>query len=119
MLSEQDAMEYKTTCNKLPITSVAPGMTVFVDLRSWGSDWYRSLSLPDKDVLTYVTTCVYGNLCFSNGQPCICAVFPEMVGEKFVVNNWFITRYGQQTQLKDCQVLVTSLMVKHYCLGPT
>jgi RNase H-like domain found in reverse transcriptase len=42
-----------------PITLVKPGDTVFVDIRSWGSQWYSQLNLPDPDHSTYVVPLLY------------------------------------------------------------
>ena len=40
--------------NKRPITEVAIGDSVYVDLRSYSATWYSQLPLPDRDLLTYV-----------------------------------------------------------------
>jgi hypothetical protein len=48
------AAQLKTNLNKAPITEIQVGDTVHVDIRSYGSVWYESLQLPDKDNITYV-----------------------------------------------------------------
>jgi hypothetical protein len=40
--------------NKIPITSVAPGDVVFVNIRSYGEQWYVSTDLPDLYHINYV-----------------------------------------------------------------
>jgi hypothetical protein len=39
----------------MPITELTPGDIIYVDIRTYGYEWYRQMRLPDKDTLTYVT----------------------------------------------------------------
>ena len=36
------------------ITEIQPGDVLYVDLRAWGTEWYRQMALPDKDHALYV-----------------------------------------------------------------
>lgn len=49
-----EAQKIIAAINRSPITKVKPGYCVFVDLQFYGAGWYKSLDLPDSDVLRYV-----------------------------------------------------------------
>lgn len=53
------AKKYQTQLRKEPITCVAPGDSVFVDLRFFGDGWYEALSLPDAMSTSYVFLFTY------------------------------------------------------------
>ena len=52
------AIEIKRFKNTV-ISLVVLGDVVYVDLRSYGYDWYSSLKLPDADYSTYVVQLTY------------------------------------------------------------
>ena len=52
------AIEIKRIKNTV-ISLVAPGDIVYVDLRSYGFDWYSTLNLPDSDYSNYVVQLTY------------------------------------------------------------
>jgi hypothetical protein len=120
LLSQRDANKLRKTCLSLPITLVKPGMTVFVDLRSWSPSWYSQLSLPNKDKLTYVTRCVYGKYCGAPGQrkTKILSTYPDMSNEVFEVDNWFVTTYGHQSYRGRRFILLNARLIEKHKLGP-
>lgn len=120
ILSNDEIDTLRENCLTSPISVIREGMTVYVDIRTWGSDWYSTLSLPDKDLITYVTTCVYGSFCGPSKNPhsLVNSIYPEMCGETFVVDNWFVTRNGCQNKVGVDEVLLTSEMIIHFDLGP-
>ena len=54
------AIEFKRIKNT-EISLVIPGDTVYVDLRSYGFQWYSSLNLPDSDYCNYVVMLIYAS----------------------------------------------------------
>jgi hypothetical protein len=52
------AIEFKRIKNT-EISLVVPGDTVYVDLRSYGFQWYSSLNLPDSDYSNYIVMLTY------------------------------------------------------------
>ena len=50
---------YIRDLNRAPLVEVHPDDWVYIDLRTFGSDWYLSLKLPNADLLTYVVQCKY------------------------------------------------------------
>jgi hypothetical protein len=60
------------------ISEVNPGNVVFVDLRSYGADWYDTLDIPDKYLIKYLAE--YRYLDFLEAKTrirCHCPVFNE------------------------------------------
>jgi hypothetical protein len=43
--------------NKKRITTLEPDSIFYLDLRTYGYEWYRSLNLPEQDFRVYVTRC--------------------------------------------------------------
>ena len=50
----KQAAKFITSKNRQDITTVAPGDTVYVDLRFFGGRWYESLDLPNGPTSSYV-----------------------------------------------------------------
>lgn len=76
---------------KSPITEVVPNDEVFVDIRSYGADWYATLNLPDLHVKTYVV--VYKYISLSRNMRKIrahCILFDEI----FDLDHLFVKEYG-------------------------
>ncbi len=98
LITEDLANKFRSACLKVPITLVKPGDVVYVDIRSWNTYWYSTLDLlPDKDTLTYVVRCEYGQFCGSKKRPNykIKTYFPAMF-EEHESDNVFVNEYGLQ-----------------------
>ena len=121
LVSAEAAKKMKSDAKRAVIDKklVAPGTTVYVDIRSWGAGaWYSGLSdLPNKDTLTYVLLCEYKEYC-SETHKKIQAHFP-LIDATWHVDNWFVTTYGQCKHLKADHILLTSQMIKKYKLNLT
>ncbi len=117
LLSQSDAKNLRKTTLLSPISLVKPGMTVYVDLRSWSPLWYNKLTLPCKDKLTYVTRCVYGAY-VGKDKVKIISSYPDMSNEVFVVDNWFVTIYGHHRYYSHGYILLSPKMIKAHKLGP-
>jgi hypothetical protein len=93
------------------ISEVHPGVVVYVDLRSYGSDWYDTLNLPDKYLTKYVVEYKYLNFLDSNTRiRCFCKVFNEY----FVVDRDFVQRYGTNFEIPVGAVLIDADFCKKY-----
>ena len=78
--------------NRPPITAVDVGTKVYVDLRSYGSVWYETLPLDDKDHLTYVLVYEYAEWVGTMNRKIW--VRCELLDEYFDVPHLWVRRYG-------------------------
>lgn len=94
------------------ITSVAPGNTVYVDLRSYGELWYSTLDLPDKFSKSYVLKYKYTKWYSPRNRKRIVAVC-EVFDEIWTLDNLFVHCFGHTMVLDpEKMVLVTREMVQ-------
>jgi hypothetical protein len=92
--------------------------TVYVDLRSYGSDWYTQLSLPDGDHVTYVVPYQYVRWYHRNRRHKVivtCSLFEE---EHTLTGSW-VYFWGRHKVLNPSMVEITpSFCVKYPAVLP-
>ena len=94
-----------------PITHVKPNQKVLVDLRAFGADWYATLPLPDKDFHRYLAPCSYGQTSSKNLRIRLeCSVLKLQL----VVDNIFVTLYGNNPLLTTGHTVVSTSLVDTY-----
>lgn len=104
VLHERIAYQWLRNLSKEKITAVAPNDEVYVDLRSYGSEWYDTLSLPDLHEKTYYILFIYKDVDkVKNKIQCFAPVFSE----NFWVTNEFVYRYGSIRTLPVDGILVS------------
>jgi len=104
--------------NAKPILSVAPGDVVFLDIRSFGHEWYAALELPDPWHLVYVVSCFYTKWNTSNHRKieCKCDVFDQ----EYIFDHHTVRSYGSLKAF-DPQTMVLvdkQFAVKHPTVLP-
>jgi len=110
--SHLGAIEYRAKFKKSVITTVKPGDSVYVDLRSWGAFWYSKLALPDRDTTNYYALCTYGN--FANKSQTRIKSFYPVLGESYTVDNLFVVDYGSRFSTSAPDVLVDETFMATY-----
>jgi hypothetical protein len=99
-----------------PIT-IQQGTTCYVNLRSWGENWYAELDLPNCYTTIYMVQGVYGKSCIVKKIPLIDIDFPvleENYNGKFGVNGEFIYLWGSNFNWQSGYILVDEqFLYKH------
>jgi len=100
--------------NQRPIAAVAPGHTVYVDLRSRGScTWYESIGLPRSEELKYVLRCTY--MAWIGTQKRKLSLRCDLLQITYTVDHYFVFSYGSVTHFDAAQmVLVDKDLCKKY-----
>lgn len=102
--------------NKVPITAVVPGDTVYVDIRSYGATWYNGLDLPDPDHTDYLVEYKYTK--WANKARTKIHAACKVFGEVFIVDHDFVKRYGSRRTTTDNNnnkvCVIDDDMVKRY-----
>jgi hypothetical protein len=99
--------------NKSVIELVAPGDTVYVDLRCYGSTWYNDLKLPDSDHLTYVVQYFYTG--WKNRVHRKIDARCDVFSESWTVDNMFVFSWGSVKVFNsDNMILIDRKFTKKY-----
>jgi hypothetical protein len=106
----RDANRMIATLRRQPIQDVAPGDTIYCDLRQWGEDWYETISLPDATTTWYVTEVYFVKWLRNNHKE----IQPKAVLFDEVLRGWDtydVHIWAQYRELQEGMVLVTPQMV--------
>jgi len=101
---------------KTPIQRVNPHQKVLVDIRAFGSDWYATLTLPDKDTITFLAPCTYGSV--SPNRRTIHLLCP-LLQLDLLVDNVFVHLYGDVPPPDNHQLVDKALVNSHPSLLTT
>ena len=113
LFSHKEALKILQRKNREPITLVKPGDFVYVDLRSYGPDWYDQLQLPDSDSKTYVLH--YEYLRWNNEKQTKIIAFCKLFDETFSVDGYFVYAYGSAHQFDPgTMVLIDKSLVSRF-----
>lgn len=112
--TEQVARKLIKEMNSKVITDVAPGQTVYVDLRSRGtSTWYNQIGLPRSEELKYVLKCTYQS--WVSQQKRKLRLYCELLGITYNVDHYFVYAYGRVTEfIASEMVLVNKVFCQAY-----
>ena len=114
--STEDAAKLLGNINRTPITEVRPGTKVYLDIRFFGSEWYRQAVLPDNKYFhTYVIIGVYGN--FTNRDHTRIRLRIPLTNDDYKrgVDHAFVFEYGSVTVFDaEHMTLVDEAFLKDY-----
>ena len=115
LMKSIEAKKFKSDIDKMNITSVKPGDTVYVDLRVYSLDddgsWYDSLKLPSAYTKKYVMKGIYSN--FLKDRTIITIKIP-IFNDIFSWNTSSVLWYGTDDVFKDDMVLVDRDLLIRY-----
>jgi hypothetical protein len=110
-----EAKKFKSDTDKMNITSVKPGDTVFVDLRVYSLDddgsWYDNLKLPSAYTKRYVMKGTY--LKFIKDRTIITIKIP-IFNDVFTWNTSSVLWYGEDKVFTDDMILVDRDLLIRY-----
>ena len=101
-----------TKMNKVPITSVAPGDTLYVDLRALGAVWYNQIDLAQCDTVTYVTKCEVRE--YLNRAHTKIRVICPLLKVYLDWNPAAVMSWGQYTKRRPNHILINSKFLASY-----
>ena len=114
VLDERISKDVAKKLNLEPITEVSPGDTVFLDLRFYGTEWYRQINLPDKDFKTYVVECAYQNWIPRSNQRRITALV-AVTDDLFTFDHVDVFEHGSNKVFRpDSMILVDDLLIQRF-----
>jgi len=90
LLSSNQLTTWLRKLRSEPIKRVSANQQLLVDIRSFGSDWYSTLTLPDKDTLTYLAPVTFTE--FAPNKKTVLLTCPLLRFEQ-PVDNVYITMY--------------------------
>jgi hypothetical protein len=107
--------------NSSPIVDIKPKDEYYVDLRCYGATWYNTLSIPDRDHITYVV--LYQYMDYKNKSHTKINARCPIFNEVFTVANDFIKLYGCNKGLAPNGqniILIDDAFIKQYpCVLPS
>jgi hypothetical protein len=111
LYKQSEAQQYKARTNKMPITIVQPGDTVYVDIRYFGFIWYDKLLLPDSVHSRYMVEMMYIDI--SKSLRKITAKC-ELFDEELVFDHYTVIRFGTNKVIKEnMQLIDTNFCIKY------
>jgi hypothetical protein len=111
------AVQEMKRINDLPITSVAPGDSVYVDLRWYGryASWYQQLGLPDPDHSRYVVRFDYTKWSRNGSKiEARCLVFGDHFKGTKALNGYFVFAWGSKKVFTPDMILVDEDLIVAY-----
>ena len=102
--SEKGWREFCLRCDREEISGICLGKECYVDLRAWGSEWFKGLELPHMVEKIYVVECKY--LQWENKRKTRVLVSCNLFGQRFIWKNSDVMRFGMVVELSVSMVLV-------------
>ena len=103
----------KKLVNKQPITSLQPGETIYVDIRTWGEVWYQTLGLPDMFNTRYVDK---WEITGWKKEPLSLFGRSLTYGQFYILNHAGVLKWGRWRELEDGMIVLTAEMLELYPL---
>jgi hypothetical protein len=101
----------RTALNRVPITSVRQGATIYINLRTWALDnsWYDELRLPQQESSSFVVLGIVLRL--STNRKTIDLSFPVFAENYLRITHSAFASYAHTTELLPTDTLVDAAFV--------
>ena len=111
--SSKDADKRQRAVNKQPITTLQPGESIYVDIRTWGAQWYQSIGLPDMYTTRYVDK---WEITGWKREPFSLYARSALYGKFYVLNHAGVLNWGRWKLLSEEMIELTPAMFDIYPL---
>lgn len=109
------AKRFQHAKRKEPITSVAPGDTVFIDLRFLGDAFYEALGLPDADISNYVMEFIYTHWYHKTSKTRLSGHFVLAQHMSYGLDGYAVFAWGSQREFDPtAMILMDSGLLQAY-----
>jgi hypothetical protein len=111
ILSDKDAKKHIQETNKRRINTLEPGDIFYLDIRTYGYQWYSNLQLPESDFRTYVVKCsvqtweIIGYKLY---------IVDEILRTEFTYRNFDVISYGYRRTIAEGDILIDADWVIRY-----
>ena len=96
----------KKLVKKQPITTLQPGETIYVDIRTWVEGWYQTLGLPDMFNTRYVDK---WEITGWKKEPLSLFVGrSSFYGQFFILNHVGVLNWGRWRKLEEGMIVLTN-----------
>ena len=99
--------------NKQPIISLQPGESIYVDIRTWGEQWYQSIGLPDMSTTRYVDK---WEITGWKREPFSLYGRSALDGKYYVLNHAGVLNWGRWKEVVEGMIVLTHEMLDLYPL---
>lgn len=115
LFTVKEAQRRIAEINNTDISEVAPGDTVYVNIRArGGATWYNDIGLPDSDRIQYVIKCVYTRWAPKQKLRKL-YIRSDVTNEEWLVDHYFVRAYGTLRALEpSSMVLVDAPLCAQY-----
>ena len=87
--------------NRMPITTLGPGHSIFVDNRTFGQEWYQAEELPDMFTIWYVDKWTITSW---KKEPFKLFAYSDVFNAHFILNHEGVMKWGRWFALEDHMV---------------
>jgi len=111
ILSDKEAKKHIQETNKRRISTLEPGDIFYLDIRTYGHQWYDNLQLPESDFRTYVVKCYVQTWEIVSYK---LYIVDEVLQTEFTYRNFDVLSYAYRRSISDGELLVDIELVSKY-----
>ena len=107
----KEAKKYIAEINKRRITSLEPGDSFYLDIRTYGHLWYQQLNLHSSDFVTYVVKC---DVISWEVRGFKLLIKDQVLRSDFIYRHFDVASYAYRRLIQEGEVLVDLDFVREY-----
>jgi hypothetical protein len=99
--------------NRMPITTLGPGHSIFVDNRTFGQEWYQAEELPDMFTIWYVDKWTITSW---KKKPFKLFAYSDVFNAHYILNHEGVMKWDRWFALEDHMMEITLELLQQYPL---